>query len=70
MKKTVIEYVTGSFDEDIPRHILQENKIRLNAFFLEQETIQKKRDAARAEVRVLLRGVPAKSHPAGVAQGI
>lgn len=42
MKKTVIEYVTGSFDEDIPRHILQENKIRLNAFFLEQETIQKK----------------------------
>lgn len=42
MKKTVIKYIAGSFDKDIPRHILQENKIRLNAFFYEQETIQKK----------------------------
>ena len=28
--------------EDIPKHILQENKIRLNFFFLEQESVQKK----------------------------
>ena len=26
----------------IPRHILQENKIRLNSFFLEQESVQEK----------------------------
>lgn len=42
MRKTVLEYTTDTYQEDIPRHILQENKIRLNSFFLEQESVQKK----------------------------
>ncbi|MFK2174034.1 hypothetical protein ACIXIP_07440 [Bacteroides fragilis] len=42
MKKTVLEYTTDIYQEDIPKHILQENKIRLNSFFLEQESVQKK----------------------------
>ncbi len=42
MKKTVIEYTTDTYQEDIPKHILQENKIRLNSFFSEQESVQKK----------------------------
>lgn len=42
MKKTVLEYTTDTYQEDIPRHILQENRIRLNSFFLEQESVQKK----------------------------
>ena len=42
MKKTVLEYTTDTYQEDIPKHILQENKIRLNSFFLEQESVQKK----------------------------
>lgn len=42
MKKTVLEYTTNTYQVDIPRHILQENKIRLNSFFLEQESVQKK----------------------------
>lgn len=42
MKKTVLEYTTDTYQVDIPRHILQENKIRLNSFFLEQESVQKK----------------------------
>lgn len=42
MKKTVLEYTTDTYQEDIPRHILQENRIRLNSFFLEQEPVQKK----------------------------
>lgn len=42
MKKTVLEYTTDTYQEDIPRHILQENKIRLNSFFLEQESVQEK----------------------------
>ena len=42
MKKTVLEYTTDTYQEDIPKHILQENKIRLNSFFLEQESVQEK----------------------------
>jgi len=42
MRKTVLEYTTDIYQEDIPKHILQENKIRLNSFFLEQESVQKK----------------------------
>lgn len=42
MRKTVLEYTTDTYQEDIPRHILQENKIRLNSFFLEQESVQEK----------------------------
>lgn len=42
MRKTVLEYTTDTYQEDIPRHILQENNIRLNSFFLEQESVQKK----------------------------
>ena len=42
MRKTVLEYTTDTYQEDIPRHILPENKIRLNSFFLEQESVQKK----------------------------
>ena len=42
MRKTVLEYTTDTYQEDIPKHILQENKIRLNSFFLEQESVQKK----------------------------
>lgn len=34
--------MTDIYQEDIPKHILQENKIRLNSFFLEQESVQKK----------------------------
>lgn len=42
MKKTILQYMTDIYQEDIPKHILQENKIRLNSFFLEQESVQKK----------------------------
>lgn len=42
MKKTILQYMTDIYQEDIPKHILQENKIRLNFFFLEQESVQKK----------------------------
>ena len=42
MRKTVLEYTTDTYQEDIPRHILQENRIRLDSFFLEQESVQKK----------------------------
>lgn len=42
MRKTVLEYTTDTYQEDIPKHILQENKIRLNSFFSEQESVQKK----------------------------
>ena len=42
MKKTVLEYTTDPYQKDIPKHILQENKIRLNSFFSEQESVQKK----------------------------
>lgn len=42
MKKTVLEYTTDIYQEDIPKHILQENKIRLNSFFSEQESVRKK----------------------------
>lgn len=42
MKKTVLEYTTGMCQTDIPRQVLLENKIRLNAFFVEQESVQKK----------------------------
>lgn len=41
MKKTVVEYITDTL-EDIPKQSLQENRIRLNAFFSEQETIEKR----------------------------
>lgn len=41
MKKTVIEYITNTL-EDIPRQSLLANKIRLHAFFSEQETIEKR----------------------------
>lgn len=41
MKKIVIEYITDTL-EDIPRQSLQANKMRLNAFFSEQETIEKR----------------------------
>ncbi len=41
MKKTIIEYVTNTL-EDIPQHFLQTNKMRLHAFFSEQETIEKR----------------------------
>lgn len=41
-KKTILQYMTDIYQEDIPKHILQENKIRLNSFFLEQESVQKK----------------------------
>lgn len=42
MKKTILQYMTDIYQEDIPKHILQENKIHLNSFFLEQESVQKK----------------------------
>ena len=42
MKKTILQYMTDIYQEDIPKHILQENKIRLNSLFLEQESVQKK----------------------------
>lgn len=32
MKKTILQYMTDIYQEDIPKHILQENKIRLNSF--------------------------------------
>ena len=41
MKKTVIEYITNTL-EDIPKQSLLANKIRLHAFFSEQETIEKR----------------------------
>lgn len=41
MKKTVIEYITNTL-EDIPKQSLRTNKIRLHAFFSEQETIEKR----------------------------
>lgn len=41
-EKTILQYMTDIYQEDIPKHILQENKIRLNSFFLEQESVQKK----------------------------
>ena len=41
MKKTVIEYITNTL-EDIPKQSLQTNKMRLHAFFSEQETIEKR----------------------------
>lgn len=41
MKKTVIEYITDA-PGDIPKHSLLENKVRLRAFFSEQETIEKR----------------------------
>lgn len=41
MKKTVVEYVTNRLEE-IPMQSLQTNKIRLHAFFSEQETIEKR----------------------------
>ena len=28
MKKTILQYMTDIYQEDIPKHILQENKIR------------------------------------------
>lgn len=43
MKKTILQYMTDIYQEDIPKHILQENKIRLNSFFLEQESVQQKK---------------------------
>ena len=42
MKKTVLEYTTDTYQEDIPKQLLQENMIRLNSFFSEQESVQKK----------------------------
>lgn len=42
MKKTVLEYTTNTYQEDIPKQFLQEAKIRLNSFFSEQECVQKK----------------------------
>ncbi|MCS2390398.1 hypothetical protein NXV57_27595 [Bacteroides thetaiotaomicron] len=36
-EKTILQYMTDIYQEDIPKHILQENKIRLNSFFLEQK---------------------------------
>ncbi|MEY8687555.1 hypothetical protein AB9N12_15960 [Bacteroides sp. AN502(2024)] len=42
VKKTILEYTTDSYQDDIPKHIFQENKIRLNSFFSEQESVQKK----------------------------
>lgn len=41
-EKAILQYMTDIYQEDIPKHILQENKIRLNSFFLEQESVQKK----------------------------
>ena len=41
-EKTILQYKTDIYQEDIPKHILQENKIRLNSFFLDQESVQKK----------------------------
>lgn len=41
MKKTVIEYMTDMLEE-MPSRSLLENKIRLRAFFSEQETIEKR----------------------------
>lgn len=41
MKRTILEYTTDIYQEDILKHILQENKVRLN-FFPEQESVQKK----------------------------
>ena len=40
MKKTILQYMTDIYQEDIPKHILQENKIRLNSFFLEKRSVQ------------------------------
>ena len=42
MKKTVLEYTTDTYQEDIRKQLLQENMIRLNSFFSEQESVQKK----------------------------
>ena len=42
MKKTVLEYTTDTYQEDISKQLLQENMIRLNSFFSEQESVQKK----------------------------
>lgn len=33
-EKTILQYMTDIYQEDIPKHILQENKIRLNSFFV------------------------------------
>lgn len=41
-EKTVLEYTTNTYQEDIPKQFLQEAKIRLNSFFSEQECVQKK----------------------------
>jgi hypothetical protein len=50
MKKTILQYMTDIYQEDIPKHILQENKIRLNSFFLEQESVQKNLPLIKAVV--------------------
>ena len=42
MKKTVLEYTTDTYQEDIPKQLLQENMIRLNSFFQSRNPYRRK----------------------------
>ena len=44
MKTDIVEYRTSSVYEGIPKHVLQANKKRLNAFYMERECIENKGD--------------------------
>lgn len=68
MKKTVVEYITDTL-EDIPKQSLQENRIRLNAFFSEQETIEKRDGRYIFRYAFILLKIP-EIYPTKFVQGI
>lgn len=55
MKKTVLEYTTDTYQEDIPKQLLQENMIRLNSFFLRAGIRTEEREPFNIQIHILLR---------------
>ncbi len=54
-EKTILQYMTDIYQEDIPKHILQENKIRLNSFFPGTGIRTEERDSVYIQICILLR---------------
>lgn len=61
MKKTVLEYTTDIYQEDISKHILQENKIRLNSFSWNRNPCRRKGFSLYSDMHSIPLRIPGRS---------
>lgn len=61
MRKTVLEYTIDTYQEDIPKHILQENKIRLNFFSWNRNPCRREGLSLYSDLHSTLLRIPGRS---------